>query len=78
MVSDKKIFSLYKPAELGHFGPMGHNLNKLGICLLHVVDATYQICLTFGFRQEDFFMFPYISICKTSDPRFGPFLAPGA
>ena len=62
---------------LAHFWPQGHNLNKVGKGLLD--DASYQIfrlSRPCGFRQEDFFMFPNISLCKTRDPpgqaHFGP------
>ena len=38
----------------------------------------YQGSRQCGFRQEDFFyVCPFISLCKTCDPRVGPFLAQG-
>ena len=56
-----------------HFWPQGHNLNKHGRCLLG--DATYQISRLLskpcGFRKECLFMFSYISLFKTCDPRVG-------
>ena len=38
----------------------------------------YQSSMPCCFRQADFFMFPYITLCKTCDPRAGPIMAPGA
>ena len=68
MVSDKKIFSHFPYIShcrgRGHFWPKGYNLNKLGRGPLG--DA--------GFRLEDFSHLPFISLCKTIDPRAGPFL----
>ena len=70
------LFSLYKTHEAGPFLTPGSKLNKLGRCPLG--DAKYQISrlLAFGFRKEDFFIFPDIILCKTCDPQgrsiFGP------
>ena len=61
-----------------YFWPHGHNLNKLGRDLQG--DATFQKSKLYrpcGFRQEDFFTFPYI-LCKTCDVWEGPILATGA
>ena len=43
-------------------------------------DATYQISVLqdLWFQTRFFFMFPYISLCKTCDPAAEPFSAPGA
>ena len=38
-----------------------------------MLQTKYQGSRPCGFRQEDCFMFPYISLCKTCDPRTGPF-----
>ena len=38
----------------------------------------YQGSEPCGFRQEDFFMFTYTSLCKTCDPRAGPLPASGS
>ena len=46
-----------------HFWPQWHN---------------YQGSKHFSFRQDDVFMFLYISLCVTIDPWSGPFKAPGA
>ena len=43
-----------------------------------MLHTKYQGSRPCSFRQEYFFMFPYISLCKTYDPGMGPFLAPGA
>ena len=38
----------------------------------------YEDSMPYGFRQEDFSMFLFISLYKAFDPRTGPFLDPGA
>ena len=77
MVSDKKIFSYFLIEDYvkhvtimaGQFWPHGHNLCKLGRCLLY--DATYQVSRFYAlwFRQKDFTFIPYINICKACDPQ---------
>ena len=42
-----------------------------------MLHTKYQGSRPYGIRREDFFMFPYISLCKTCDHRGGPFFAPG-
>ena len=42
--------------------------------MLHTKYQDYRPC---GFRQEDFFMFPYISLCKKCDPGAGHFWPQG-
>ena len=42
-----------------------------------MLNTNFQKSRPSSFRQEDFFTFPYISLCKTFDPGAGPFLAPG-
>ena len=50
----------------GHFCSSGHNLNKLGRRPLGdarlMLHTKYQGCMSSGFKQEDIFMFPYISL----------------
>ena len=41
-----------------------------------MLSTKYQGFRPCSFRQEDFFTFPYISLCKTCDPLGGSFLAP--
>ena len=60
------------PPARGHFWPKVYNLNKLGRGPLG--DAKYQISKPSDFRQEDFFIFPYISLCKKCDRWGGSFL----
>ena len=87
MVSDKKIFyasfciSLSKecdPWSVAIFGPRGlisTNLVDIHQVMLH---TKYQGSRTYGFRQEDFFMFLHIkAYVKPVTPEAGPFLAPG-
>ena len=38
--------------------------------MLHTNYQGFRPC---GIRHEDYFMFPYISLCKTYDPRAEPF-----
>ena len=66
IVSDKKIFSCFSlcianvnHVTLGrcHFWPQGRNLNKLGRGHQVMLQAKYQDSRSYGFRQEDFFMF---------------------
>ena len=60
----------------GPFFAQGHSLNKLGRSPLGV--ATYQIVrLQALWFQRFFHVFPYISQCKTGDPRVGPIFIPG-
>ena len=60
----------------GHISPQGHNLNKLDRGPL--ADSIYQISRLFArWFQKIISCFPYISQCKTCDPKAGPFLAPG-
>ena len=63
----------------------GAILNPRGMILTILVEGhqvmlhtKYQDSSPYGFRQEDFFMFYYISLCKTCDPGMGPFFATGA
>ena len=49
--------------------PQGHNLNKLGRGPLGDATYQYQGSRPYGFTQEEFFMFSFISLCKTCDPR---------
>ena len=53
------------PQGRGNFWPQGDNLNKLGRGPLGQGSRSY------GFRQEDFFMFSQnkLSLCKPYDPR---------
>ena len=67
-----------RPPGWGHFLPQGHNLNKLGRGPLG--DATYQIsikalCLMASDKKM-FSYFPYISLCKTCDPKGGAIFGP--
>ena len=66
VVADKNIFSCLPYISLcktcdhraSHFGPQGHNLNKLGTSLLvDAIHTKYQGSMPCGFRLEDFFMF---------------------
>ena len=41
-----------------------------------MLQTKYQGSRPCGFRQEDFFTFPHISVCLTCDPRGGAILAP--
>ena len=42
-----------------------------------MLHTKYQGSRSYGFRQEDFVMFfPYISLCKTCDPRDGAIFGP--
>ena len=43
-----------------------------------MLHTKYQGSMPCDFRQEDFLRFPYISLCKTSDPkaRGGPIFGP--
>ena len=41
-----------------------------------MLHTKYQGSRPSGFRLEDFFMFPYISLCKTCDPRVGAIYGP--
>ena len=43
-----------------------------------MLHTKYQGSRPCGFRQEDFSMFPYISLCKTCDSEEGPLLDPRA
>ena len=43
-----------------------------------MLHTKYEDSRPFDFRQEDFFMFPYINLCNTYDPKGEPFLTPGA
>ena len=88
MVSDKKIFHVcpyislcktYDPLGGAIFGPRGIILNKLGRGPQPVGDATYQISRLYAIRFQTrrfFYVFSYISLCKTCDPVgeaiFGP------
>ena len=57
----------------------GHNLNK--VVRGPLGDATYQISRPYAlwFQTRNFFhVCPYINLCKTCDPRAGPFFASGA
>ena len=42
-----------------------------------MLHTKYQGSRSCGFRQEDFHVCPCISLCKTCDPRGGPFLPQG-
>ena len=42
-----------------------------------MLHTKYQGSMPCGVRQEDFFRFTYISLCKTCDPGVGPFLPQG-
>ena len=42
-----------------------------------MLHTKYQGSMSCGFRQEDLFMFRYISLCEHVTPGAGPFLAPG-
>ena len=42
-----------------------------------MLHTAYQGSRPYGFRQEDFSRFPYISLCNTCDPRGGPFWPQG-
>ena len=86
MVSDKKIFpcfSLYKPMQnmgtlgRGHVWPNGHNMNNFVEVYWVMLHTKYQGSKSYGFRKEEFFMFPYISLCKTCDPRERAICGPG-
>ena len=68
------------PLGQSHFWPQDYNLNKLARGLLDDTTYKYQGSSPCGFRQEYFFQIaPYISLCKTCDPRgwatFGPWLS---
>ena len=41
-----------------------------------MLHTKYQSSRPYGFRQEDVFMFPYISLRKTCDPGAGHFFLP--
>ena len=49
-----------------------------------IINTKFQGSKPCGFRQEEFISdkkisgFAYVSLCKTCDPRVGPFLVPGA
>ena len=75
-------FSIYKPmynicphggAISGPRGTIWTNLLEFHKVMLNNKYQGFRPC---GFRQEDFFTFPYISLCKTRDPLgeaiFGP------
>ena len=82
----REVFFMYLPIkanvkhvtpEAGPFLAQGYNLNKLGIGLLD--DTTNQISRpkALWFQTRRFFhVAPYLSLCKTCDPRgqaiFGP------
>ena len=86
MVSDKKIFSCFPTSAYvkhvtpgrGHFRPQGHNLNKLGRGPLGDAHIKYQGFRTYGFREEDFHVFPISAYVNNVTPGAGPVLAPGA
>ena len=61
------------PSWWGYFWPKGQNLNTLGRGLLEDAPTKYQGSWPCDFRQEDVFMIPYISPCKTCDPWGEPF-----
>ena len=75
MVSDKKIKNMCS-LGWGHFYPQGHDLNKLGRG--PPGDAKYQISRLYAiwFQTRRFFMFYYISLRKTCDPRGGAIFGP--
>ena len=70
LVSDKKIFEgfLYMCQCLGqgHFWLQGNNLNNLGRGPLG--EAMYQISKAWAFCFQTRRFFPYMALCKTSDP----------
>ena len=87
VVSEKKIFTcfpyikLYKtcdPRGGTIFDPRDIIWNKLVEVYLVMLNTKYQGSRLCGFRQEDFFTFPYISICKTCDPLGGAISSPRA
>ena len=43
-----------------------------------MLHTKYQDSRPYGFRQEDFSCFHYVSRCKAYDPRAEPMLAQGA
>ena len=42
-----------------------------------MLQTKYQESRPCGYKQEGFLCFPYISLCKTCDPRGGPIFAKG-
>ena len=42
-----------------------------------MLHTKYKDSRPYGYRQEDFFMFSHISLCKTRNPRAGPFWPQG-
>ena len=63
----------------GHFWQQCHSLNKLGRGLLgDAIHIKYQGSRSCGFREEDFIIFPFITLCRTCDPQGGTIFGPGA
>ena len=52
-------------ANFGPSGIIGTHLVDIYYVMLH---TKYQGSMPYGFRQEDFSMFSYISMCKTCGP----------
>ena len=56
----------------GNFWPQEHNFNKLGKGPLD--DASYLVVS----NKKIFHAFPFLSLCKTCDPRADPYFVPDA
>ena len=81
MVSDRKICPCFPNKGLCKTcDPVARPFLAPGACFEQMVEVhkvilhiKYQGFMPFGFKNEDFFKFPYISLCKTCDPRVRPF-----
>ena len=65
-----------RPSVWAHFRTHEHNLSNLVEVYFVMLHTKYQGSMPCGFRQEDVFTFPYISLCKICDTRGGPMFGP--